>query len=858
MHEPRPYGLHVIGGLLTHDDEVFIAKIAKQFINLKQVNELDNSKKVYDLPDGGFVICQDMGGVFRVIADKTLKHKEAFDGLAKGEIPMLYSGVMEKTVVKENQGLPMQLTEQTRLRLNDYKTEKLPPKRMVLERFRVECPERFDEFLPLEPDDWVHTQYEKLQPTWYSGAMSEVVQIVLGYGNQSPSIHQETIFTKYEKKQWVLPADVKKAIDKELENQRLPAYTGTPPSDGAVQYDYKFNQTHAIGFDSDKKPWLLKIDKTGVWAMPLPVIPATATKAFHDYIDNVGDSEIKLILDRFGAMPSGESFPEKDEDFYAWVRAGAISYVCDTNEFHGGAAYYTGCGWSLNASGNEGYNTCYNYDEDGIAWGFTYKLKLNLQPLAEQGKLSKPDKPLDYNAPFNQYLQALMRELNLGSVKLLTILYKWQRLGNAKILERATSVGFNPKGEADYWYNEVVPPEKKHTGSVNIVYAGRLYHNAKPEFQPQIKFPEPAMNACISFDFSPLGEHPVKPPNCDTVMFAYYIGDDLQTIKYFMNFDSYVRKVESDFEPVMTTGNYTQVETAGFSGLQGNFYTAEIDNRDEVAPVVMTTMLEGRDKGYDTKPFFSPYAWGSMNGEMWRNRYFTRLTKRKTDINRKLSIAVCIPLYCRNVALIATQDSIENVQLHEDLALYAVRDPTYYAYWTYHSVFAWFMLGSMTRNGKPFPVEGNPVWVEEKYYAPSPDNAFADNGDWAGGLPADYTWLIHPDSNSWQYGGGGSRPKVNEYSRDSNQGGKTLGKIQASILKQPQIVNNKLPSFRYFIASPDKDGVLFYRSANKIVCGESRYAFVREKDDDGYYKYWGFSRLANHEAVQSFFGVINE
>ena len=72
MHQPRPYGLHAIGKPLTEKDEAFIASIAKRITNLKELSRVDSLKMVYDLPDGGYAIVQDMGGNFRVISHKPI------------------------------------------------------------------------------------------------------------------------------------------------------------------------------------------------------------------------------------------------------------------------------------------------------------------------------------------------------------------------------------------------------------------------------------------------------------------------------------------------------------------------------------------------------------------------------------------------------------------------------------------------------------------------------------------------------------------------------------------------------------------------------------------------------------------
>ena len=113
--------------------------------------------------------------------------------------------------------------------------------------------------------------------------------------------------------------------------------------------------------------------------MPLPIIPATATAAFRDYMEEVGDQEIIAILDRFGGMPTGESFPLRENEFEAWRRAGVIIKVCDSADFYDHIMYASACGWSFNLRGTEGYNTCYDYDDDeGLGYGLTYKASLKL------------------------------------------------------------------------------------------------------------------------------------------------------------------------------------------------------------------------------------------------------------------------------------------------------------------------------------------------------------------------------------------------------------------------------------------------------------------------------------------------
>jgi len=55
-----------------------------------------------------------------------------------------------------------------------------------------------------------------------------------------------------------------------------------------------------------------------------------------------------------------------------------IIKLCDTGDFYDHIPYSSACGWSVNLNGTEGFNTCYDYDDNGFAVGFAYKLRLRM------------------------------------------------------------------------------------------------------------------------------------------------------------------------------------------------------------------------------------------------------------------------------------------------------------------------------------------------------------------------------------------------------------------------------------------------------------------------------------------------
>lgn len=866
MHTPRPYGLAVYGGQLTDKDLAFIDGIAKRLTNIKRIGKLDSIKLVYDLPDGGAVIIYDMGGVFRAIATKPKPSQTddlQADHMAHGHIPMLYSGVITRAMVRQGQGVKMVITEQTRRRMGDYKGRYKPLKHLELQRFVIDYHDKVQEFIPNPPSALRHTQYVKQRPTWYSGSMAKVMQIVGGYGRQD----LKSLPDKFWERATVnLPDKVKQAIDKELDDKLLPAYTGYPPKSGQYQYDYKHSHTNAVSFDDMGYPWLLQINRRGVYAMNLPMIPATTTTAYREWVESVGDGEILSILDTFGGLPSGESFPENSNDFASWERAGAIVKVCDTADFYGHIAYSSACGWSFNSLGTDGYNTCYAYSDNGIAIGYAYNMTLRLANVKERGWLSspKPTLPTYQAKEVANFLAKIMANIDKQSSQGAAMRYKLRRMNDKELYEQIKNMGDVSLDVAITALDILVmPPIAKHTGQVRRVAQGVLYHPAKFEFQPQIKFAEPLMNACLSFDFSQLDGFPKlnPPPKCDTIMYAYFADDDLKVVKYFYDIQKEQVQVDTNFEPYMMTGSYYRTVTEGASQVSGHFYHSDIDDRELVAPRLTHTTIDGEDKGYDTTPFFAFDYVFAMQGMIWRNRYYTHLTKTKTYTHHNVNIALCVPFFVRDGVIYANHDSKNDFQTSEGLALYAVQDPTIYHMWTYDAIFNWHGGPYPPAHGKPYPKDGNPCWVEAKTYNPHPSNTFANNGDWLNnGLPYNIAWLTRPDRQTYALNGGGGAPKIKEYYHSTYPKTKQEGYLSLAMYDIPGQIHQEVPNSHYFMSSPNRYGVLFYRDACQNKMGDTEYSNVSERVDKKR-KTWGNSQLINgvgHDMAHHFIGVVSE
>lgn len=867
MHAPRPYGLAVYGSTLTDDDRHYIDNLAKKLTNLKGISRLDSLKLTHELPDGGQVMMYDMGGVFRAVAVKPSMIDDVphtHDYMVHSHIPMMYSGVIVKSMVRADEGVAMQITDWTRRRLTNYHKEKKAPKQLELQRFVIDYHDRVQEFKPNPPPPQKHTQYTRQRPTWYSGSMAKVMQIVGGYGRQD---FKELPQNDREQAKITLPDDIKQRIDNELNNKILPAYTGYPAISGQYQYDYKHRLTHGVGFDDVGGGWLLSMSAKGVYAMPLPVIPATTTPAYREWVESVGDTEILSILDTFGGLPSGESFPSNEQDFRAWERAGVIIKVCDMADFYSHLPYSTGCGWSLNTLGTDGYNTCYDYNDNGMVVGFTYNMTLSLKSVADGGRLPSNAKTLHDNQAekLANYLSELTQKVDKNTAKGASIRYKLRRHTDKELYEK---IGMS----VDDWDNLTLPPIAKHTGQVRQVYQGLLYHPAPPNRQPQIKFPEPMLHGCVSFDFSILDgyDHPTTAPVCDTVMFAYYADDDLKVVKYYYNGQKFTQERESTFEDVMIVGNWYEITYGKTSGMMGNFYHSEIDDRQAVSDTMTRTDIVGNDMGYGNPAFTTPpvlWKWGSLS----RARYYSYRTTVKSVSNFSLSVAICVPYFARNAVIYAYGDHSQSEYFGDKLERRSVADPRSYGIWTYDPIFHFRGKAGI---GSPSPKTGDKVYVN---YDPQEDyhydkySWFAESGDWYGvpeGSYKDVSWLaVYTDRKAAQknIGGvvvGGEATQLATYERNSSKYGISTHRMYLSISDKIQLVHENVPDNWYFRQSPMMMGgglSYFYRDVCKNLMGDTEYSNVSEQVD-GKRKYWGNSQFINgvgHDTAHHFIGVIS-
>ena len=853
MHQPRPHGRF-------GPDDAYAEWLMRQVTNIKQTSGIQSLRLTRQLPGGGTATAMDMGGIVKTIVKKpetAVRGEEEEPGVVHTDVPILFSGMVTQSLTME---VEVKLTKTCLRRMQSYGNPSKDPKAekfgtsqlQTMPRFSVPYADRFSEFLPKgDPKP----QYSQLRPSWYSGPMAAVVQIVGGYGKSEAPARRALLN---------IPDKVRAKIAEQLGDRLLPGYSGMPPKDGQIKYDYKFNECHQVAFASDNKPWLLRINAQGVYAMPLPLVPATTTKAFKAWMEEVRDDEMLWAIERFGGLPTGEQFPT-GKAFHAWRRAGVIIKVCDTADFYEHFQFSIACGWSFNTRGTSGANTCYRVDKGAdLAYAMAYSMSISIGEMEDPAKDRKGQKLHQYDASIlGPYIKNLFSGAGLDPGEKPALLYKMYRKGIKGLIERArlTSSGTS---DVNYWLDLEMPPLATCSGSVSRFGDGPLFAKlplpSSYYTQPQFKLPSPSDDnrACLSFDFT---EHrgTGDGPRCDTIIYAYHIGDALKTVRYFHDpatIDD--RKPIDNRVDCMTVGSWDVTTFYGKSGVVGSFYLTDKDERETVSEVTEKTNIKGVDRGYDTKPFFSFHGFFVMTGSIWRNRYAEHSISSVRDEGRDYRIAVCIPYYCRDAVLYATHDDISKSTTSEGTELMEFTDPYSYLYWTYDKYFYYRPGTQMKQSGKPDPLDGSPVWVEEERYGSSPCADFADSGPWIRGLPADYTWLVHPEAGVYAYSGGGSRPPVENSSTTHPTKRVIKQSVSCQITDEFARLSDK-PDEKYFRHSPDRDGSTFYRDGTRITAGNSLYANTQETDQQtGQRKRFGYTSLANNYRAHHFIGVINE
>ena len=192
MHQPRPYGR--FGPELNTQDEGFADALMRRAMNLKSQLGVQSLRLTRALPGGGAATAIDMGGVTKLIVQGSPQEEllpVADLAPATTKIPLFFSGVVERDKVRQGETTLVRVTEQTRKRVQGYKPPQmrngipqyLCPEVVGLQRLTVGYGPQHQEFVPPVAGVFEHTQFTQLRPTWFSGAIAQVVQVAMGYGS---------------------------------------------------------------------------------------------------------------------------------------------------------------------------------------------------------------------------------------------------------------------------------------------------------------------------------------------------------------------------------------------------------------------------------------------------------------------------------------------------------------------------------------------------------------------------------------------------------------------------------------------------------------------------------------------------
>lgn len=204
---------------------------------------------------------------------------------------------------------------------------------------------------------YIASQYKRMRPTHFTGAMRRLVQYRTGMTSAL-----------------------------ELSGGRLGMRTAQPGDDShpaAVPYSFGWGVTHGLFEAADKTLWVIEISTVGVRAWVLPVLRRSTTGAvelIHSGATEASADELQVVADalyegltptqrdvytRQGWLPVGGD-PIDGAAFAEAETAGMACRPADAAAlapfYDRGEPYFAACGWAFSYSGGAAVNTCFAED----------------------------------------------------------------------------------------------------------------------------------------------------------------------------------------------------------------------------------------------------------------------------------------------------------------------------------------------------------------------------------------------------------------------------------------------------------------------------------------------------------------
>lgn len=208
-----------------------------------------------------------------------------------------------------------------------------------------------------KPPRYVASQYKRMRPTHFTGAMRQVVQYRMG----CPDIVT-------------------------LHNGVVVSETGTPGEEkhaGRIRYSFGWDKTHGLYTAPDETRWVLEISRSGVRAWVLPVLLRTPEGTLELRHPRIGElppetrgpqtervyaalgATQQELFEQQGWLPLGDD----PVDAAAFAAAEAAGMACNPADaallapfYDAGEPYFPACGWAFSQSGKAAANTGFTVD----------------------------------------------------------------------------------------------------------------------------------------------------------------------------------------------------------------------------------------------------------------------------------------------------------------------------------------------------------------------------------------------------------------------------------------------------------------------------------------------------------------
>lgn len=403
------------------------------------------------------------------------------------------------------------------------------------------------------------SQYAKLKPSFFSGRMREVVQILMGFGR-----YTRTPIYKWHEFDAPPPRYISTYEIDILRNGRQ------------VRYDYHWMRTHGITKAHDGKLWVVQISQQGILAMPLYMHEYSETPEFREYLERTSDVEGIAVLDAIEGFPTGESLPVITAEIEEAINAGIVLRLADAQSMqpYFQTGYYSNdMGWAFSYSGSEAHNTSYDYDGRGQMIGCHWSININI------GETREVEPP-----PQADYLLTRLKRVSVKSRTEMDILAR--KIDMMTTQQASQLVISNDENFVKTLKDMTVIPLTSGSASLSLEESGSLWTTPAVSARSLLKFYDSTvMNGAIaSFMMKPLDTFSGSPAACDTTVFVFFDGDSLKKCKYFMSFEPPAPDNSQSSEPACPIGSWSSSKSGGGGTAMGNFYTTDLDTREEAYP----------------------------------------------------------------------------------------------------------------------------------------------------------------------------------------------------------------------------------------------------------------------------------